>query len=83
MGFHKFYKLRFMERIYFFEISGDRARERLETLKETLAHLSFVHSTKLLKNTKQVDLFLLVVAASEEPHIELPEGTRVWSFETI
>jgi hypothetical protein len=72
-----------MERVYFFESSGEGARERLETLKEKLEHFSFVHSTKLLKNTKQTDLFLLVVEASEEPHIEIPQGARVWAFETL
>jgi hypothetical protein len=69
-----------MEGVYFFEASGEGARERLRHLKEKLEHLPTVHSTKLLKNTSQPDLFLLVVEASEEPHIETPEGTRVWSF---
>jgi hypothetical protein len=69
-----------MEGVYFFEASGEGARERLRQLKEKLEHLPTVHSTKLLKNTSQPDLFLLVVEASEEPHIETPEGTRVWSF---
>jgi hypothetical protein len=69
--------------VYFFECAGEDALIKLETLKEKLAHLSFVHSTKLLKSTKQADLFLLVIEASEEPHIEMPQGTRVWTFETI
>ena len=72
-----------MKHVYFFECSGEGAKESLEHLEEELEHLSFVHATKLLKNTKQADLFLLVVEASEEPHIALPTGTRVWSFEEL
>jgi acetolactate synthase small subunit len=72
-----------MEHVYFFELSGEGARERLEQLKQKLEHLPSVHSIKLLKNTKQTDLFLLVVEASEEPHIEVPGGIRVWTFERV
>lgn len=69
--------------VYFFECVGKDALAKLETLKERLEPLSFIHSTKLLKNTQQSDLYLLVVEASEEAHIEAPEGARVWLFETI
>jgi hypothetical protein len=69
--------------VYFFECAGEDALIKLETLQQTLETLSFIHATKFLKNTKQADLFLLVVEASEEPHIEVPEGTRVWTFETM
>ncbi len=69
--------------VYFFECSGEDALKNLERLKEQLETLFFIHSTNLLKNTKQPDLYLLEVAASEEPHIALPENTRVWSFEEV
>jgi hypothetical protein len=69
--------------VYFYECAGEDAKEKLETLKQTLEHLSSIHSTKLLKNTRQANLFLLVVETSEEPHIEMPQGTRVWSFEMV
>jgi hypothetical protein len=69
--------------VYFYECTGEDAKEKLETLQQTLEQLSFIQSTKLLKNTKQADLFLLVVEASEEPHIETPEGTRVWTFTEV
>jgi hypothetical protein len=72
-----------MKYVYFFELSGEGAREELEHLQEKLEHFSFVHSTKLLKNSKQEDLFLLVVEASEEPHIKTPQGIRVWTFTEV
>jgi hypothetical protein len=70
-------------RVYFFECAGEGALGKLGNLQQQLETLSFISSARLLKNTKQNDLYLLVVETSEEPHIVLPEGTRVWSFETI
>jgi hypothetical protein len=66
--------------VYFFECGGKDALGKLETIQQQLGLLPFISSTKLLKNTRQPDLFLLVVEASEEPHIALPEGARVWTF---
>jgi hypothetical protein len=70
-------------KVYFFECSGDEAQERLEVLQRGLEAVPYVTSLKLLKNTEQAQLFLLVVEASEKPYITLPEGMRVWSFEDI
>jgi hypothetical protein len=53
----------------------------LKILQERLESLPTIHSTRLLKNTKQAQLFLLVVEASEEPHVSLPKDIRVWAFE--
>ncbi len=69
--------------VYFFECAGEDALEKLETLQQTLEQFSSTQSTKLLKNTEQSDLFLLVAETSEEAHISLPEKTRVWSFEVL
>jgi hypothetical protein len=66
--------------VYFFECAGEDAKEMLKILQERLESLPTIHSTRLLKNTKQAQLFLLVVEASEEPHVEVPQGARVWSF---
>jgi hypothetical protein len=69
--------------VYFYELSGEGSRERLETLHHELVSLSFVKSVKLLKNTKQMELYLLVVEASEELHLALPSDMRVWVFEEV
>jgi hypothetical protein len=70
-------------KIYFFEYSGEEAKEKLNTLQSQLESLPTIHTTRLLKNTKQAGLFLLVVEASEEPHPALPEGVKVWAFEEV
>jgi hypothetical protein len=67
--------------VYFFECAGENAKEKLNILQSQLEPLAAIHSTRLLKNSKQVNLFLLVVEASEEPHVSLPEEIRVWVFE--
>jgi hypothetical protein len=69
--------------IYFFECAGADAAEKLRNLKTQLESLPFIASTRLLQNTKQTDLYLLVVETSEEPHIALPEKTKVWSFKDV
>jgi heme-degrading monooxygenase HmoA len=66
--------------VYFVELAGENAFDRLETLKKKLESLGGVQSLKLLKNTQQPDLYLLVIETSEEAHIEAPEGSRVWTF---
>jgi hypothetical protein len=68
---------------YFFEGAGKDAFDKLEALRQRLESLPFIHSTNLLKNTNQSDLYLLVVETSEEPHIEAPEGVRVWTFTKV
>jgi hypothetical protein len=67
--------------VYFFECAGEDAKAMLKILQERLESLPTIHSTRLLKNTKQAQLFLLVVEASEEPHVSLPKDIRVWAFE--
>jgi hypothetical protein len=67
-------------RVYFFECVGRDAFQKLETLEQSLETAPFVHSLKLLKSSQQPDLYLLVVEASEEAHIDAPENTRVWTF---
>jgi hypothetical protein len=67
--------------VYFFECAGEGAKEKLNILQSQLEPLPTIHSMRLLKNTKQAHLFLLVVEASEEPHVSLPEEIRVWAFE--
>lgn len=69
--------------VHFFECAGEDAREKLRVLQEGLESLPSIHSLQLLKNTKQPDLYLLVVHASEEPHIKVASGVRVWSFERV
>jgi hypothetical protein len=69
--------------VYFFECAGEDALSKLGKLQQQLETLSFISETRLLKNTKQSNLYLLVVETSEEPHITPPEGAKVWSFETI
>jgi hypothetical protein len=66
--------------VYFFECVGQHASDKLESLKQSLEAHTSVHAIKLLKNTQQRDLYLLVVETSEETHIEAPEGSRVWTF---
>jgi hypothetical protein len=66
--------------VYFFEYVGEDAFAKLEHLERTLKTHAYVRATKLLKNTQQRDLYLLVVETSEETHIEAPEGSRVWTF---
>jgi hypothetical protein len=66
--------------VYFVELAGENAFSRLETLKHELGLLSALRSLKLLKNTTQPDLYLLVIETSEEAHIPAPEGSRLWTF---
>jgi hypothetical protein len=72
-----------VQRIYFFECAGEKARKRLERLRQDLIHSSAIPSPKLLKNTKQAELFLLVVETSEELHVHTLEGIKVWTFEEV
>lgn len=66
--------------IYFVEYAGEDALTKLETLKEGLSSLPFVQSLKLLKNTQQAKLYLLVIETSEEAHIDVPDGAKMWTF---
>jgi hypothetical protein len=72
-----------VQRIYFFECAGEKARERLERLRQDFIQSASITSPKLLKNTKQADLFLLVVETSEELHVHTLEDMKVWTFEKV
>jgi hypothetical protein len=65
---------------YFYELSGDRAKEGLQELEQVLKKLDVVMSTRLLASLEDSGLYLLIVEASQKPNLDLPSRLRVWSF---
>lgn len=65
---------------YFYELSGEAAKETLLRLEIELKKMPQVSATRLLISLEQEGLFLLVVEASKKPQLSLPKALRVWSF---
>ncbi|MGL4610382.1 MAG: hypothetical protein ACRCYY_12015 [Trueperaceae bacterium] len=66
--------------VYFFESSSPDAKVRLETLQREWGDLPYIRGMRLLENTQQAGLFLLVVETTQEPPKPVSETLRVWAF---
>ncbi len=65
---------------YFYELSGENAKEVLQGLEQALKKLDFVLNKRLLVSLEETGLYLLIVEAAQKPDLDLPLGLRVWSF---
>ncbi len=65
----------------FFELTGERAAERLRALGGALEREGA--RVTLLASRDQEGLFLLVAEAERWPQAEAPAGARVWTFERV